>query len=125
MNVGGNRLPTPVAEEDEGHCYMNLVPGAVVTSNGCPPQVSQRQLCLPIVPEPERAVNYIVLDLNGSSPPPPPSPTVRPTSEGYVTIDFDKTVALSHSVSPNCVDEGSRKTRHNSTTPRQSVSLSD
>ncbi|KAJ4429198.1 fibroblast growth factor receptor substrate 2 [Periplaneta americana] len=87
-----------------------------------------------------RTVNYIVLDLDqnktdstgnasssqqptspvGSVPPstlslPPESPS-RAT-DGYATIDFDKTVALSHSVNPNVDNdsEGSRKTRHNST----------
>lgn len=114
MNIGGGTVPTAV-EEDASHCYMNLVPGTVV-----PP----RQLTIP-PPEEVRTVNYIVLDLDNGSPPPPPSPGARPLSEGYVTIDFNKTVALSHSVNPEGVDEGSRKTRHNSTTPRQSTSLSD
>lgn len=132
MNVSNNSChhfpaqPPPIAETDDKHCYMNLIPGAVALG---PPPAVIRQMSLPIAPpapEPQRAVNYIVLDLNGGSPPPPPSPTPRPTTEGYATIDFDKTVALSHSVNPNCFDnEGSRKTRHNSATPRQSASLSD
>lgn len=134
MNVGSAVQPPPgpvtlvtpvIPEEDERHCYMNLVPRPGISSCGRCHSFTQNQVNLPLTPEP-RSVNYIVLDLNGSSPPPPPSPTVRPMSEGYVTIDFDKTVALSHSVNPNCIDnEGSRKTRHNSATPRQSASLSD
>jgi fibroblast growth factor receptor substrate 2 len=97
----------------------------------------------PVTPPPGmlRTVNYIVLDLDqnktdslagnanssqqptspvGSVPPstlslPPESP--RRASEGYATIDFDKTAALSHSVNPSVDNdsEGSRKTRHNST----------
>lgn len=88
-----------------------------------------------------RQVNYIVLDLdqgksdsscvNGSSNHNPTTPSCSATSasntlppesphkvsEGYATIDFDKTVALSHSVNPSMDNdsEGSRKTRHNST----------
>ncbi|GLH16536.1 Uncharacterized protein GBIM_20788 [Gryllus bimaculatus] len=89
----------------------------------------------------QRQVNYIVLDLEQSKgdtggvspqqfqPPtspvgslslsvlPLPSESPQRISEGYATIDFNKTVALSHSVNPNMVNdtEGSRKTRHNST----------
>lgn len=50
-----------------------------------------------------------------SSPPDSPSKSHK---IGYVTIDFNKTAALSHSVNSsmaNDIDEGSRKTRHNST----------
>jgi hypothetical protein len=53
--------------------------------------------------------------------PPPSSPPDSPIKSqqiGYVTIDFNKTAALSHSVNSNLIsdiDEGSRKTRHNST----------
>lgn len=81
--------------------------------------------------EPIREVNYAVLDLDkknvpavSSSPPEPsgnaaPSPPDSPNKpqKGYATIDFNKTAALSHSVNPNVVNdnEGSRKTRHNST----------
>ena len=96
----------------------------------------------PMTPPPGmlRTVNYIVLDLDqnktdstgntnstqqptspvGAVPPsslslPPESP--KRAADGYATIDFNKTVALSHSVNPNLDNdsEGSRKTRHNST----------
>ncbi|CAG5099913.1 Similar to FRS2: Fibroblast growth factor receptor substrate 2 (Homo sapiens) [Cotesia congregata] len=106
-----------------------------------------------------REVNYAVLDLDQNSmsvpsvsdiaaaagttassatttttnaaPSPPESP--NKLQKGYATIDFNKTAALSHSVNPNGVNdnEGSRKTRHNSTindlaTPsRQSSSISE
>lgn len=48
----------------------------------------------------------------------PPDSPVKLQQIGYVTIDFNKTAALSHSVNSSMVsdiDEGSRKTRHNST----------
>ncbi|XP_011498845.1 PREDICTED: serine/threonine-protein kinase pakG [Ceratosolen solmsi marchali] len=48
----------------------------------------------------------------------PPDSPLKSQQIGYVTIDFNKTAALSHSVN-SClisdIDEGSRKTRHNST----------
>lgn len=45
------------------------------------------------------------------------------TREGYVQIDFDRTVALSNSANPCPLnDESVRKTRHNATTPRSSTS---
>ncbi|XP_021915400.1 fibroblast growth factor receptor substrate 2 [Zootermopsis nevadensis] len=96
----------------------------------------------PMTPPPGmlRTVNYIMLDLdqnktdsvagntNSSQQPaslssaPPSSLSLPPESPGraserYATIDFNKTVALSHSVNPNVDNdsEGSRKTRHNST----------
>lgn len=95
---------------------------------------------------PIREVNYVVLDLdrgsdsnNSQTLPTSPIGSVasfpespRRVSEGYATIDFNKTVALSHSVNPNMDNdtEGSRKTRHNSTIndlslTRNSSSLSD
>ncbi|XP_067009428.1 fibroblast growth factor receptor substrate 2 [Anabrus simplex] len=107
-------------------------------------QVSHSQQSV-LTPPPNqlRQVNYIVLDLdqsksdsvstsiNGPSHQQPTSPlgSVSPSSlvpppdsphrasEGYATIDFNKTVALSHSVNPSMDNdsEGSRKTRHNST----------
>ncbi|XP_046388503.1 fibroblast growth factor receptor substrate 2 [Ischnura elegans] len=102
----------------------------------------------PTIPEaaPVREVNYVVLDLdrgsdsnNSQTLPTSPLGSVasfpespRRVSEGYATIDFNKTVALSHSVNPNMDNdtEGSRKTRHNSTIndlslTRNSSSLSD
>lgn len=77
---------------------------------------------------PVRQVNYVVLDLDptpadaGNSPNSPLSEaTSLPESpsrsaEGYATIDFDRTAALSNSANP-CPDkdESQRKTRHNST----------
>lgn len=73
----------------------------------------------PTYPNPE--IHYIELELeppssNGVKPPntlpKPDSPTA--TQKKYVTIDFDRTSALSHSTNPRVeVEEGVRKTRHN------------
>lgn len=115
INLGG----APPSEETP--IYVNLTPGSIEPMNTVTNALTTN-----------RNVNYIVLDLDNSTEkqnPPPDSPN-RP-SEGYVTIDFDKTVALSHSVHPTFENEGSRKTRHNSTinelvsSSRQAASLSD
>lgn len=48
----------------------------------------------------------------------PPDSPLKVQQIGYVTIDFNKTTALSHSANASLVsdiDEGSRRTRHNST----------
>lgn len=81
-----------------------------------------------------REVNYAELDLvpsrsdHSSLQVTPDSPS-KP-NKSYVTIDFKKTNALSQTVNPSIdVEEGCRKTRHNSTisdkTTRHSNSLSD
>lgn len=86
--------------------------------------------------EDEPRVNYITLDLNHSQPStdldgplasPPANGPVPPTlslpgspgnpTEGYATIDFDKTAALSNSSNPGLLDDSVRKTRHNSAIP--------
>ncbi|XP_071454851.1 fibroblast growth factor receptor substrate 2 [Hetaerina americana] len=124
----------------------------VGTAMGATPvnQVPIHLSLTPVAPIPEvapvREVNYVVLDLdrgsdsnNSQTLPTSPLGSVasfpespRRVSEGYATIDFNKTVALSHSVNPNMDNdtEGSRKTRHNSTIndlslTRNSSSLSD
>lgn len=53
-----------------------------------------------------------------TTPSSPPDSPLKSQQIGYATIDFNKTAALSHSVNSsmaNDIDEGSRKTRHNST----------
>lgn len=135
MNVvpGETIAPKPILEpplllddenEEKEHCYANLNPDEI------------ESLTASLSTE-SRKVNYIILDLESKSEtsnclPPPESPKRPP--EGYAEIDFNKTVALSHSVNP-CLkldNEGSRKTRHNSTIgelapiiARHSTSLSD
>ncbi|CAH0555652.1 unnamed protein product [Brassicogethes aeneus] len=83
---------------------------------------------------PAPSINYAALDLSSSSRHPsntesaPGSPLKQKKS--YATIDFQKTNALSQSINPSIdTEEGSRKTRHNSTisdiTTRHSNSVSD
>lgn len=139
MNVvpGEPTLPSKPSideeEQEDKHCYANLNPEEIESLT----KVAQQNPTLPnSSSDMLRKVNYIVLDLKSNSetntPPQPESPQ-KPT-KGYATIDFNKTVALSHSVNP-CLgldNEGSRKTRHNSTIgelapilARHSTSLSD
>lgn len=69
-----------------------------------------------------REVNYAELDLDASqkigslSEIELPETPVLENGKGYATIDFQKTTALSQSINPSMtIEEGSRKTRHNST----------
>lgn len=119
-------------ETDSQHCYANIdskdidiLRPLIDTQLGSVPPT-------PTIPfkEPElplnyitiREVNYAELDLDASEKScsvsqaiPPESPKVE-NGKGYVTIDFQKTTALSQSINPRMtVEEGSRKTRHNST----------
>lgn len=120
--------PSPMdPEEGPRHCYANLeaneiesfrkrFSGVFVAEKTAPPSTPPSNVI--------REVNYAVLDLDtkenadlttNTQPSPPDSP--NRSQKSYATIDFNKTVALSHSVNPNLVNdnEGSRKTRHNST----------
>lgn len=116
-------------ENDDRHCYANLNPDEIENLN-----------LLTAAQNEAHSINYIVLDLKESNSTKvenvsnqlPESP--KNVSKGYATIDFNKTVALSHSVNPSIEldNEGSRKTRHNSTIgeiapilARHSTSLSD
>lgn len=110
--------PNPVVitelEGEERHCYANLELGEILRHNCNQPAT------------PPPSLNYIQLDLDRGHSPLPSSP-VTPTvtavipaalasPQGYATIDFDRTVALcSVNNCPMVDDEGSRKTRHNST----------
>lgn len=102
-------------ESDERHCYANLDPSeleglwrrsrqiSVMTLNYDPPPCSPRE-------------HYLALDLkqNDGQPVNLMKPTIAP--KGYSMIDFNKTFALLALHYPSLhVDEGSRKTRHNST----------
>ncbi|KAF5292443.1 hypothetical protein FQA39_LY13990 [Lamprigera yunnana] len=135
-----DRLDAKVNEsdvEEVRHCYANInsadLEGLRATFN---PNID---ITLGNVMETStyvtvREVNYAELDLvpskseHSSLQVTPDSPS-KP-SKSYVTIDFKKTNALSQTVNPSIdVEEGSRKTRHNSTisdiTTRNSNSLSD
>ncbi|XP_023289090.1 uncharacterized protein LOC105701414 [Orussus abietinus] len=128
-------LPPIQSDWDDGsrHCYANLesseIEGLKKRFSGI--SIAEKSPLPPSTPPAGslKEVNYAVLDLDkgnslsiatpeGTSntiPSPPDSPN-KPV-KGYATIDFNKTAALSHSVNPNLVNdnEGSRKTRHNST----------
>ena len=111
--------------KDDQHSYANLDLVAAPNTQ----QQQQQQVHHPPKPEPRKhKVNYIQLDLKGSSDNlsnggvvPPASPISLTSSipespsrrtESYATIDFHKTAALSSAKSSN--DDGFRKTRHNS-----------
>lgn len=95
-----------------------------------PPSVPQTPTYISV-----REMNYVELDLitgGKTNPNPQPQPeSPNKVKKSYVTIDFDKTNALSQSINPRAdVEEGIRKTRHNSTicevsSSRQRNSLSD
>lgn len=135
-------LPVPLpdaADDGTRHCYANLEASEIesLRKRYSGTSVAEKSPLLPSTPTgfPIREVNYAVLDLDkkdnaaatnaaaaGASDSvanPAPSPPESPNKpqKGYATIDFNKTAALSHSVNPNLVNdnEGSRKTRHNST----------
>lgn len=137
--------------DNSHHCYANLEPSEIDNLRMKISAInSDKSASATTPPSPEiiKEVNYAVLDLDKNNvsvtltgdnatgslmilPSPPESPS-KP-QKGYATIDFNKTAALSHSVNPNVGNdnEGSRKTRHNSTigdlaTPaRQSSSISE
>lgn len=118
------------AEEGSRHCYANLEASEIesLKKRFSGVSVSEKSPILaPPTPTycPNREMNYAVLDLDSpvdasdnavSSAPSSPKSQNKP-QKGYATIDFNKTAALLHSVNPNLVNdnEGSRKTRHNST----------
>ncbi|XP_015428847.1 PREDICTED: fibroblast growth factor receptor substrate 2 [Dufourea novaeangliae] len=120
-------------EEVTRHCYANLEASEIesLRKRFSGVSVAEKSPLTPSTPTggPIREVNYAVLDLDtkdvsinsplegptNSIASPPGTP--NKLQKGYATIDFNKTAALSHSVNPNLVNdnEGSRKTRHNST----------
>ncbi|XP_034171268.1 uncharacterized protein LOC117600240 [Osmia lignaria lignaria] len=138
-SLSGRQRPSPLpciqSEIEEGvrHCYANLEPSEIesLRKRFSGVSVAEKSPLPPSTPTggPIREVNYAVLDLDTKDVPttspldgsstftasPPESP--NKLQKGYATIDFNKTAALSHSVNPNLVNdnEGSRKTRHNST----------
>lgn len=122
-------------EDGSKHYYSNLDPSEIESlrnrySGGA--SVAEKSPLPPSTPTsscPIREVNYAVLDLDmkevpaaatdtsestaNSALPPPQSPN-KP-QKGYATIDFNKTTALFNSTNLKNDNEGSRKTRHNST----------
>ena len=125
-------LAIEAPEDGPRHCYANLEANEIESFrkrfSGVFVADNKTNLA-PTTPPSNiiREVNYAVLDLDRkddllvnpestAAPSPPDSPS-RSVQKEYATIDFNKTVALSHSVNPKLVNdnEGSRKTRHNST----------
>ncbi|KAK4875340.1 hypothetical protein RN001_011762 [Aquatica leii] len=142
INTTDDTLDAKVKEidlEEVKHCYANInsadLEGLRATFN---PNLDL-SLHSNVLPETSTyvtvsEVNYAELDLvpcrseHSSLQVTPDSPN-KP-NKSYVTIDFKKTTALSQTVNASIdVEEGSRKTRHNSTisevTTRNSNSLSD
>lgn len=119
-------------DTDNQHCYANidskgieiLRPLIDTQLGGVPPTptIPFKEPELPLNYITIKEVNYAELDLDTSDQNcsvsqtiPPESPKVE-NGKGYATIDFQKTTALSQSINPRMtVEEGSRKTRHNST----------
>ncbi|CAG9826803.1 unnamed protein product [Diabrotica balteata] len=115
MNVD---MPHSVPEDlEDRHCYANIgVEELEALRPPDTPLVPCVNLEHPVVEE----VNYAELDLDGGGDGTVKSPQAVPEGpsikEKYVTIDFQKTTALSQSINPSMtVEEGCRKTRHNST----------
>ncbi|KAF3430749.1 hypothetical protein E2986_04816 [Frieseomelitta varia] len=137
-SFGAKSRPSPLSsihsdvEETTRHCYANLEPNEIenLRKRFSGVSTAEKSPLPPSTPPggPVREVNYAILDLDTkdvpmNSPLDPSNSTASPPEspnkiqKGYATIDFNKTAALSHSVNPNLVNdnEGSRKTRHNST----------
>lgn len=143
INPGQENLDAPVVktrpsplpplqtdwEEGTRHCYANLEASEIegLRKRFSTTSIAEKSPLPPQTPPSNviREMSYAVLDLDMKNAPAAssdafPSPPESPNKpqKGYATIDFNKTAALSHSVNPNLVgdiDEGSRKTRHNST----------
>lgn len=122
-------------EDDVRHCYANID-----TKDNLRP-LFNHETPLSSVPQTPTSlyltiyeVNYAELDLDPGKGEAPTTSQLTPESpkgkKSYATIDFQRTNALSQSTNPRMeVEEGSRKTRHNSTISdvpaRHSNSLSD
>lgn len=135
VRVHPSPLPALQSNSEDGsrHCYANLESAEIesLKKRFSGISISDKSPLPPSTPTgiAIREVNYAVLDLDRKdesmnpsldgavhlTPSPPESP--NKIQKGYATIDFNKTAALCHSVNPNLVNdnEGSRKTRHNST----------
>ncbi|KAG5891368.1 hypothetical protein JTB14_007608 [Gonioctena quinquepunctata] len=123
MNVDTNctkDLQELPEEIEEKHCYANVGKNEIETLRPLPSSVPPTPTTLYCDLENIgiREVNYAELDLDAKEPQVPLAEPESPTIEkkSYATIDFQKTTALSQSINPRMtVEEGIRKTRHNST----------
>lgn len=125
------KIVNEAISEDLAHCYANVSVNdpEVIRSNSLRQEASLDGLYV----MPLQAVNYIELDLDAAQVISENSSEVESPDKikkRYATIDFNRTNALSKSLKTNVdMEEGSRKTRHNSTisevSARQSNSLTD
>ncbi|CAH1181928.1 unnamed protein product [Phyllotreta striolata] len=134
MNVD---VPTYMKKDSEDdHCYANVDSERLEGLRTASDMIQAQPPLTPAAPYPfsnDRfvvdRVNYAELDLNQSGKATlefqaEPSESSN-AKEKYVTIDFQKTTALSLSKNPSmAIEEGSRKTRHNSAIDYRS-SISD
>ncbi|XP_065155256.1 uncharacterized protein [Atheta coriaria] len=122
---------------EDVHCYANIDANALALADCYDPSSGNINGVIGgnfVIDEPQE-VNYVELDLEPSGCGPVSVSKTRPLSgdspvkgKPYVTIDFKKTDALSNSINPRLeLEEGCRKTRHNSTIGdiRHSSSISD
>lgn len=124
-------IPEKIIETEEKHCYANIDAKDIENLRPMPDTHFPSVPPTPTIPYGDmeyvseyitvREVNYAELDLDptnknvsSSSQVAVESPKIE--KESYAKIDFQKTNALSQSINPRMtVEEGSRKTRHNST----------
>lgn len=122
---------TDLPETEERHCYVNIdtkdienlrpLPDTHLSSVPPTPTILSGDPEYPSEYITVGEVNYAELDLESSIKKPSAAAQLAPESpkvekKSYATIDFQKTNALSQSINPSMtVEEGSRKTRHNST----------
>ncbi|CAG9817400.1 unnamed protein product [Phaedon cochleariae] len=121
MNIDTSNAKDLPEEIDEKHCYANIDSRdlenlrPLVESVPATPTTPYIDLDY----NPVREVNYAELDLDIASKEPASdisSESPKVEKKSYATIDFQKTTALSQSINPSmAVEEGIRKTRHNST----------
>lgn len=138
MNVDTNtkdttkEMPQLSEETEERHCYANIDSKDIENLRSISDNHYNSVPPTPTIPYKEEEyklnyiavteVNYAELDLDAGdinsptgSQAVPESPKVE-KKKSYATIDFQKTTALSQSINPTmAVEEGIRKTRHNST----------
>lgn len=136
MNINCNSIHTEYHSEEldevnleyAGRCYANI--DTVELENLKSTCRNMDFESIPQTPMLTKEVNYAELDLPSKAGVTQLTPESPIKIKGYVTIDFNKTNALSQSINPRIdLEEGSRKTRHNSTIndvpTRHSSSLSD
>ncbi|GBM36775.1 Fibroblast growth factor receptor substrate 2 [Araneus ventricosus] len=121
-------LTTPTSPNStkvlKSHCYANL--GSPTTSEAASSK-EQAQLTYAVLDlyQSDSGNNNVVSPVSAQNSIHSPAGSPVKSPEGYVQIDFDKTVALSNSANPCAAfnDDSMRKTRHNAVTPRASMTV--